>query len=180
MQISLQPIFYLEERFQSFHEKPLSDFDIFNFKRRPNDLTRYENINIKSLEIYYFNQHYLSKEEKEKIVNQWPEFRSKINFIAKKKKHLNWSVSVILLGNSTELKNILLLPQIVMNISVSTGIRDRGFSKLSIEKTSFCTRMNSQTLSDVKCIVLVLFPWKSLVQRLFQVDGWKQGLEEDI
>lgn len=100
MQISLQPIFYLEERFQSFHEKPLSDFDIFNFKRRPNDLTRYENINIKSLEIYYFNQHYLSKEEKEKLVNQWPEFRSKINFIAKKKKHLNWSVSVHLIGKS--------------------------------------------------------------------------------
>ena len=87
MQISLQPIFYLEERFQSFHEKPLSDFDIFNFTRRPNDLTGYENINIKSLEIYYFNQDYLRKRRRKLSISDL-NFEAKLTSLQKRKNTL--------------------------------------------------------------------------------------------
>ena len=93
------------------------------------DLTGYGNSNIKSLGNYYLTHGYLSKEEKEKIVDEWTEFRSKINFIAKKKNTLIEVFQCILLENLTELKNILLSLQIMMDVSV-----------------------NSHTLSDVMCI----------------------------
>ena len=74
LNIYLQAIHYLDTRFPLFYEKPLSDFEVLNFKCKPNDLTGYEKNNIDSLGIYYFNHRYLSKEEKEKIFDEWPEF----------------------------------------------------------------------------------------------------------
>ena len=140
--IFLQTICYLMKDFNDFMKRQ-SDFEVFNFKCWPNDLTGYGNNNIKTLRNYCFNHGYLSKEEKEKIINEWLEFWSKINFVAKKKNTLIEMFQCILLENSTELKNIMLLIQIMMNMSVSTATCERGLSKLHAQKISLRTRMNT-------------------------------------
>ena len=58
----------------------------------------------------------------------------------------------ILLDNRTEMKNILLLLQIMMTKYTSTATCEREFSKSNIEKTYLCTTMNNQAFSDNMCI----------------------------
>ena len=70
-----------------------------------------------------------------------------------------------LLENPTEQKNILLLLQIMMTISISTATCEKVFSKLNIEKTSLHMRISSSMMSCIS--VLVQLPWKSLIQTLF-------------
>ena len=64
------------------------------------------------------------------------------------------------------MENILVILNIMLVISASTAAADHGFSKLNIAKTSLCTRLNSQTLSNIMRIGIENIPMTKFDSRL--------------
>ena len=115
----------------------------------PDNLVGFRQKEISNLATYYQEHGYTSEEEKEKAINEWPPFRRSIKLQVTQRTNLFESYTDLLRESKEDMKNIIVILNLMLVISASTAAAERGFSKLSIEKISLHTRLNNKTLSNI-------------------------------
>ena len=113
---------------------------------------------ISNLVTYYQKHNYISEEEKQKAINEWPLFRRSVKLQVKQRKNLFEIYTDLLREGREGMKNILVILNIMLVISASTAAAERGVSKLNIEKTSLRTRLNSKILRNIMRIGIENIP----------------------
>ena len=108
----------------------------------------------------------------------------------KQRKNLFEIYTDLLREGREDMKNILVILNIMLVISASSCAAERGFSKLNIEKTSICTRLNSKTLSNImrigiENIPMTKFDSRSVLKRWLKtgkrhIRGHKRKSKEDL
>ena len=123
---------YIKQRFATFKEPPLCDFTVFDAKLWPDNLVGFGQKEISNLLTYYQKHNYISAEEKEKAINEWPQFRRSVKLQVKQRKNLFEIYTDLLREGREDMKNILVILNIMLVISASTAAAERDFLKLNI------------------------------------------------
>ena len=139
-------IAYINQRFSSLREEPYSYFTVFDPKEMPQDqadLATYGNKEVRSLVDYF--HHFFSDDEKQRIIEQWPILHQRL---ARQKMHKTLDVfSNILMSPPDDVKDCLVLIDLLITLSPSTAKCERGFSTMNQLKYSMRTLMNQDTLT---------------------------------
>lgn len=128
-------------------EKPLSCFKVFDPSTLPH--TREELANYGDEEVDYLVTHFaslLNEEEKEKIPQEWMDL--KMWLAQHRGNKLDCLYRDLLSENPEHLSHILLLVKLVLTLSPSTAICERGFSCMNRVKTAYRTSLQPDTLND--------------------------------
>ena len=121
---------------------------------------------ISNLVTYYQKNNYVSEEEKEKAISEWPLLKRSVKLQVKQRKNLFEIYTDLLREGREDMKNILAILNIMLVVSASTAAAECGFLKLNIEKTSLRTRHNSKTLSNIMRIDVDNMPMTKSDSRL--------------
>lgn len=107
------------------------------------DLATYGNKEVRSLVDYF--HHFFSDDGKQRIIEQWPILRERL---ARQKMHKTLDVfSNILMSPPDDVKDCLVLIDLLVTLSQSTAKCERGFSTMNQLKNSMRTLMNQGTLT---------------------------------
>ena len=96
-----------------------------------------------NLVTYYQEYNYISEEEKEIAINEWP-FTRFVKLEVKQRKNFFETYIDSSREGRENMKNILAILNIILLISASTTAAERGFLDLNIDKTSVRTRLNKR------------------------------------
>ena len=154
---------YIKQRFATFKEPPLCDFTMFDANLWPDNLVGFGQKEMSNLVNQKHN--YISEEEKEKAINKRSLLRRSVKLQVKQRKNLFEIYTDFLREGREDTKNILVILNIMLVISANTASADRGFSKLNIDKTSLCTRFNSNTLNNIMRVGIENIPMKKFDSR---------------
>ena len=139
-------IAYINQRFSSLREEPYSYFAVLDPREMPQDqadLSTYGNKEVRFLVDYF--HHFFSDDEKQRIIEQWPILRQRL---ARQKMHKTLDVfSNILMSPPDDVKDCLVLIDLLVTLSPSTAKCERGFSTMNQLKNSMPTLMNQDTLT---------------------------------
>lgn len=145
-------IHYIDKRFEAFDNPPLSLFSIFDCREWPTtreNLAVYGNDKIPDL-VEHFKQ-LLTEDEANCMQMEWCALKGRVKERAKDAKTsqdvLNIYGHIIRLAPDN-LVNIIILVNIMMTISVSTAIVERGFSALNRIKTPQRATMSQECLQS--------------------------------
>lgn len=139
---------YLETRFGSLQEEPFSHFRVFDPREMPQErtsLASYGNSEVRSL-VQHFSP-YLSEEEKTSIIAQWPALRTRL--ARQKAISPNDAFSNLLASKPDDVKDCLILLDLMVTLSPSTAKCERGFSTMNQLKNYLRTTLAQTTLSDL-------------------------------
>lgn len=143
---------YIDKRFVAFYSPPLKHFKVFDIREWPQEreqLASYGKNDISALvEIF---KCVLSDEECNAIKAEWTSVKSRLTSKANNVQSGTDVVDVfsnILLINPPNLKNIITLIKLMLTISVSTAVVERGFSSLNRIKTSLRSTMTQECLKN--------------------------------
>lgn len=132
---------YINQRFSSLCEEPYSYFTVFDPREMPQDqadLATYGNNEVHSLVDYF--HHFLSDDEKQRIIEQWPILSARL---ARQKIHKTLDVfSNLLMSPPDDVKDCLVLIDLLVTLSLSTAKCERGFSTMNQLKNSVHAMMN--------------------------------------
>lgn len=136
---------YIANRFQHVNETPVKYFNVFNFKFWPQDdkeLLKYGRNEVKELTDHFGS--ILTEEEKSNILREWTVLKNRVK---KRRQDKLFDVYSELLGSAAEeVKNILVLVNIMVTISPSTAECERQFSAMNNIKTALRSSLNQDTL----------------------------------
>uniref|UniRef100_A0A3P8R1F9 C17orf113 probable zinc finger domain-containing protein n=1 Tax=Astatotilapia calliptera TaxID=8154 RepID=A0A3P8R1F9_ASTCA len=138
---------YMDNRFKNLHEKPLSCFKVFDPSILP--YPREELANYGDEEVDYLVTHFaclLDAEEKEKIPQEWMDL--KVWLAERRGRKVDCLYRDLLSENPEHLSHILLLVKLMLTLSPSTAICERGFSCMNRVKTTHRTSLHPETLND--------------------------------
>ncbi|XP_039459533.1 zinc finger protein 862-like [Oreochromis aureus] len=138
---------YMDNRFKNLHEKPLSCFKVFDPCTLP--YPREELANYGDEEVDYLVTHFaclLDAEEKEKIPQEWMDL--KVWLAERRGRKVDCLYRALLSENPEHLSHILLLVKLMLTLSPSTAICERGFSCMNRVKTTHRTSLHPETLND--------------------------------
>ena len=133
---------YLKARFGNLQEKPCSLFRIFEPREMPQTLAAYGHNEIRSL-VQYFG-YLLTAKEKESILDQWPMLRTRLS-----RQRANNPVDVfanLLVSKPDDVKDCLVLVELMMTLSPSTARCARRFSAMNQLKSNVRTRISQGSL----------------------------------
>ena len=136
---------YLKTRFGNLQEKPYSLFRIFDPREMPQTLAAYGYNEIRSL-VQYFG-YLLTEKEKENILDQWPMLRTRLS-----RQKANNPVDVfanLLASKPDDVKDCLVLVDLMMTLSPSTAKCERSFSAMNQLKSNVRTRISQGSLVDL-------------------------------
>ena len=146
---------YLVIRFADFKKTPLREMvKLFDLQKWPSSFhgsqlrRTWGNAEVLSMAEYYEKYAFITTEERDLAVKEWPLFRQKV--VQRKdpsKKDLE--IFIDILADVTDIEGMALLLKIMMTISASTAACERGFSSMNNEKTDLRTRLNNETLDDI-------------------------------
>ena len=131
---------------------------MFDANLWPDNLVGFGQKEISNIVTYYQKHNCISEEEKEKAINGWPLCRKSVKLQVKQRKNLFEIYTDLLREGREDMKNILVILNIMLVISASTAATERGFSKVNIEKTTLRTRLNRKTLSNIMHIGIENIP----------------------
>ena len=138
----------IDKRFKALQVSPLSDFSVLDYKSWPLDtkeLASYGNKNVNNLV-----QHFaavLTKEEMRLIPREFPAF--KIYAVKLRSSKPDMFYRHILKEKPESFKNFLCLIEIMMTISLSTAVVERGFSHMNLVKSSTRTLLGNEVLNNL-------------------------------
>ena len=136
---------YLKTRFGNLQERPYNLFRIFDPREMPQTLAAYGYNEIRSL-VQYFG-YLLTEKEKENILDQWPILRTRLS-----RQKANNPVDVfanLLASKPDDVKDCLVLVDIMMTLSPSTAKCERSFSAMNQLKSNVRTRISQGSLVDL-------------------------------
>lgn len=139
---------YLDTRFGNLQEQPLSYFRVFDPREMPQERSRlasHGNNEVKSL-VQHFAI-YLTEEEKTSIIAQWPALRTRL--ARQKATSPNDAFSNLLASRPDDVKDSLILLDLMLTLSPSTAKCERGFSTMNHLKSNLRTTLSQNTLSDL-------------------------------
>ncbi|XP_020621997.1 uncharacterized protein LOC110059612 [Orbicella faveolata] len=111
------------------------------------DLATYSNKEVHPLVDYF--HHFLSDDEKQRIIEQWPI----LHRLARQKMHKTLDVfSNILMSPPDDVKDCIVLIDLLVTLSPSTAKCERGFSTMNQLKNSMRTLMNQDTLTALMTV----------------------------
>lgn len=143
-------IAYINQQFLSLHEEPHSYLAVFDPREMPQDqadLATYSNKEVHPLVDYF--HHFLSDDEKQRIIEQWPI----LHRLARQKMHKTLDVfSNILMSPPDDVKDCIVLIDLLVTLSPSTAKCERGFSTMNQLKNSMRTLMNQDTLTALMTV----------------------------
>lgn len=131
----------------NLHEKPLSCFKVFNPSNLPRSSVELANYGDKDVD--YLVTHFaslLNEEKRQKIPQEWTDL--KIWLAEHRGSKLECMYKYSLSENSEHLCHILLLVKLMLTLSPSTAIWERGFSCMNRVKTTYRTSLQPETLND--------------------------------
>lgn len=138
----------INDRISSLHKEPYSYFTVFDPREMPQDqadLAIYGNNEVRSLGDHL--QHFLSEDEKKAIIEQWPILRAPL---ARQKMQKTLDVfSNLLISPPDDVKDCLILIDLLVTMLLSTAKCERGFSIMNQLKNSTSTLMNQDTLTTL-------------------------------
>ena len=140
----------MDKRFSALQKSPLSDFSVLNYKTWPPKNNAEEFMNYGKVEVEWLIDHFapvLSAEEVANAPRAWLAFKLHIDRLrtsCQKQVFKN-----LLLCPPDNLKSILPIIEIMMCISMSTAVVERGFSHMNNVKGPERTRMGRDTLNDL-------------------------------
>ncbi|KAI2645894.1 Zinc finger protein 862 [Labeo rohita] len=138
---------YMDSKFKNLCEKPLSFFKVFDPSTLP--CLREELANNGDEEVNYLVTHFaslLDEEEKKKIPQEWMDL--KMWLAEHRGSKLDCLYRDLLSENPEHLSHILLLVKLMLTLSPSTAICERGFSCMNRVKTTHRTSLQPETLND--------------------------------
>ena len=139
---------YIDNRFGNLQEEPLSFFKVFDPREMPQErshLATYGNLEVKSLVEHFSN--YLTEEEERNITAQWPALRTRL--VRQKAISPNDVFSNLLASRPDDVKDCLVLLDLMLTLSPSTAKCERGFSAMNHLKCNLRTTLGQNTLSDL-------------------------------
>jgi len=143
-------IAYINQQFLSLHEEPHSYLAVFDPREMPQDqadLATYSNKEVHPLVDYF--HHFLSDDEKQRIIEQWPI----LHRLARQEMHKTLDVfSNILMSPPDDVKDCIVLIDLLVTLSPSTAKCERGFSTMNQLKNSMRTLMNQDTLTALMTV----------------------------
>ena len=145
---SLEVKGYLDTRFGNLQEQPLSYFRVFDPREMPQERSRlasHGNNEVKSL-VQHFAI-YLTEEEKTSIIAQWPALRTRL--ARQKAMSPNDAFSNLLASRPDDVKDSLILLDLMLTLSPSTAKCEQGFSTMNHLKSNLRTTLSQNTLSDL-------------------------------
>ena len=116
--------------------------------RGTKELRTWGNEDVIALASYYEENHYITKEEKQLAIQQWPLFRQRVLQRKEGKKDIE-IYQEILKENLDDVKGMAVLLTIMLTISSSTAACERGFSCMNSQKTDLRTRLAEESLNDI-------------------------------
>ena len=179
----------IDKRFNALQVSPLSDFSVLDYRLWPLDtkeLASYGNKNIDNL-IQHFAA-VLTKEEVRLIPREFPAF--KIHAVKLRTSKPDMFYRNILKENPESFKNFLSLIKIMMTISLSTAVVERGFSNMNLVKTSTRTLLGNDVLNNLLEVKLngtstndfnpdpSIHHWLASAKRKRHIDGHKNKDKE--
>ena len=132
---------YLDTRFGNLQEQPLSYFRVFNPREMPQEHSRlasHGNNEVKSL-VQHFAI-YLTEEEKTSIIAQWPALHTRL--VREKAMSPNDAFSNLLASRPDDVKDSLILLDLMLTLSPSTAKCERGFSTMNHLKSNLQTTVS--------------------------------------
>ena len=139
---------YLDTRFGNLQEQPLSYFRVFDPREMPQERSRlasHGNNEVKSL-VQHFAI-YLTEEEKTSIIAQSPALRTRL--ARQKAMSPNDAFPNLLASRPDDVKDSLILLDLMLTLSPSTAKCERGFSTMNHLKSNLRTTLSQNTLSDL-------------------------------
>lgn len=139
---------YIDSRFGNLQEEPLSFFKVFDPREMPQErshLATYGNLEVRSLVEHFSN--YLTEEEEGNITAQWPALRTRL--VRQKAISPNDVFSNLLAARPDDVKDCLILLDLMLTLSPSTAKCERGFSAMNHLKCNLRTTLGQNTLSDL-------------------------------
>lgn len=136
---------YLKSRFGNLQQKPYSLFSIFDPREMPQNLAAYGQQEIRSL-VQYFG-HLLTEKEQEGVLNQWPMLRTRLS--RQKASNPVDVFSNLLASRPDDVKECIVLLDLMMTLSPSTAKCERSFSAMNQLKNSIRSRMSQGSLIDL-------------------------------
>ena len=134
---------YLGSRFGNLQKEPYSFFGIFDPREMPENLAAYGHHEVRKL-VQYFG--HLTEKEKESILDQWPMLRTRLS-----RQRANNPVGVfanLLASRSDDVKECLVLLDLMMTLSPSTATCERSFSAMNQLKSNVRSRISQRSLVD--------------------------------
>ena len=102
---------------------------------------------IRNVTAYYVDNAFLTEQEMELCIRQWPMFRHRV---ARLRLNKIFDVYTDLLKEKDEdMKGMLILLELMLTFSASTAACERGFSSMNMSKTKLRTGLNLKTLDSL-------------------------------
>ena len=139
---------YIDNRFGNLQEEPLSFFKVFDPRKMPQEcscLATYGNHEVKSLVEHFIN--YLTEEEETSIIAQWLALHTRL--VRQKAISPNDVFSNLLASRPDDVKDCLILLDLMLTLSPSTAKCEQGFSAMIHLKSNLQTTLGQSTLSDL-------------------------------
>ena len=142
---------YIGDRFSDFQKPPLVWMMIFDFKVWPKSFSgansSYGFTEIESLAEFYRQHRFFTDNEAENMPEEWTTLRTRINSI--RTQDVIDVYRDLLKEMDADIKNILVLVELMATISPSTAACERGFSTMKREKTNLRTSLADERLEDI-------------------------------
>lgn len=147
---------YIKLRFGTFEKSPLKEMaTLYDFKLWPHsfkDEKRWGLNEVKTLSDYYFDNDFITSSERDSALRQWPLFRERV--LKRKSEGLYATYVSLLAEHHADIKSVNILLQIMLTISCSTAVVERGFSAMNSQKTSLRTLLSKGTLNSIMKIAV--------------------------
>lgn len=141
---------YIDTRFSIFSKKPISCFSVFDPTNLPCDrekLATYGHDEIADLVAHFSDV--LTDEEVEKIPREWTYLKVWIAAHRNMKIHRLLPEILQHASDSHDMSNVAVLVELLLTLSPSTAICERGFSCMNRVKTVYRTCLKAETLNDL-------------------------------
>ena len=139
---------HIDQRFSGLQKPPLSDFRVLNYTLWPydvEDLTAFGKENVLRLVKQFAPL--LSDEEIEAIPREWQNFKLHVRNLRTSQPKVVYRD--LLIGQPKNMIHFLPLVEIMLTISMSTAIVERGFSHMNNIKDSTRTVLGNDTLNNL-------------------------------
>ena len=174
----------IDSRFKALQQSPLSDFSVLDYRQWPHDKIKLASHGIVNVE--HLVQHFapvLTEDEVRNIPKEFASFKVYASKLRTSQPDMVFRDLLLLPPES--FKNFLSLIKIMMTISMSTAVVERGFSHMNIVKSSTRTLLGNDTINNLLEIKLngpsitdfnpepAILHWLDNVKRKRHIDGHK-------
>ena len=138
----------IDARFKVFQQSPITDFAVLDYRQWPHEICELAVYGRKQIEnlVKHFAP-VLTEEEVEGVVKEFTSFKVHVTKLRTSSPKIVFRDLLLMPPESC--KNFMALVEIMMTISTSTAVVERGFSHMNIVKSSTRTLLGNDTLNNL-------------------------------